>query len=236
MKLPNKITPDPIIEATVEFRFSSNVNENAVFPLLYAQLQNDFKTVEQLPILQLPEQIRKSDPNLLNKPHYKISNDTITLLIGPNVFAVSSVQNYIGWDRFSNEIFSVFKLIGQTSVIKDVNRIGLRYINFFNFNIFEKINLNISLNNKEIDYRNSALRTQIPIDIFNANLQVANNASFNNKTGSVIDIDVLFEKRLPFQDKNFYNILNDAHNSEKELFFSLLKIEYLNSLNPIYYE
>lgn len=46
MKLPIKITPDPIIEATAEFRFTSSVNENAVFPLLYAQLQKDFQNVE----------------------------------------------------------------------------------------------------------------------------------------------------------------------------------------------
>ncbi len=74
MTLPIKIDPCLIIDALVEIRFSTKIHPNAVFGLLCNALQTDFEKVENLPILQLPDSVRSSDPNLQFKPHYRITS------------------------------------------------------------------------------------------------------------------------------------------------------------------
>ncbi|MFH2124995.1 MAG: TIGR04255 family protein, partial [Pseudomonadota bacterium] len=67
--LPKKITPCPLLEAVSEIRFSSKIEGAAVFGMLYEKLKSDYPgDVKKLPILQLPEQVRASEPSLKFKP------------------------------------------------------------------------------------------------------------------------------------------------------------------------
>jgi uncharacterized protein (TIGR04255 family) len=50
--------------------------------------------------------------------------------------------------------------------------------------------------------------------------------------GSLIDIDVAFENTI--NTKEVTEIVEQAHNEEKKLFFSLLNPSFLKSLNPEY--
>jgi uncharacterized protein (TIGR04255 family) len=57
-----------------------------------------------------------------------------------------------------------------------------------------------------------------------------------NQVGSVVDIDS-FVAGPDFAGEfevSFAKFLENAHSAEKELFFSLLKGEFLETLNPIY--
>ena len=97
---------------------------------------SDFPKVENLPILQLPEPLRMGDPNLRFKPHYKVHNGSISIQIGPDVLAISSFPKYIGWAEFSTILFDILTRIEKINIIKNVSRIGIRYINFFENDIF----------------------------------------------------------------------------------------------------
>jgi len=72
MKLPLKISPCPIVEALLEIRFTTVIHPDAVFGLFYNALKSDFPKVDNLPILQIPDALRATDPNLKYKPLYKI--------------------------------------------------------------------------------------------------------------------------------------------------------------------
>ncbi len=234
MVLPKKITPCPVIDALVEIRFIPNTHPNAVFGLIYSALQNSFPNVENLPILQIPEPLRNIDPNLKYKPHYKISNTEYVVQIGSDVISISSYPNYSSWSSFYNKIIDVLNSIEKSSVIKTVLRVGIRYINFFENDIYNKINLNISINNSTIDYKSTVFRTEIIKSDFVNTLQVANNINNMDRIGSLIDIDTSTMTNLDkfFTEKD--KILNKGHQYEKEIFFSLLKNDFLNSLNPEY--
>ena len=70
MAAPKKITPCPIIESVVEIRFDSAIPAEAIFGVVYNAFNDIFPNKPiNLPILQIPEQIRNSDPNLQYKPH-----------------------------------------------------------------------------------------------------------------------------------------------------------------------
>jgi uncharacterized protein (TIGR04255 family) len=168
MKIPKKITPCPIMEAILEIRFSSIIPEDANFGIIYDKFKDSFSKVEKLPILQLPDQIRSSDSNLIHKPHYKLFSDEFIIQVGPKVFSLVTVGEYPGWDKYFSSINEVFGVLFKLNIIENVNRMGLRYVNIFkDMNIFEKSNLKMSLKKTELVGQNINLTTVIPSNGFN---------------------------------------------------------------------
>ena len=234
MNLPKKIEPCPIIDALVEIRFLTEIPSDAVFGLFYSKLKNNFDEVKKLPIMELPDQVRTNDPNLKYKPHYKLIGNNFVSQIGPKVLSISSYPEYIGWNKFSKKINSILDLVHDTEVIKEIERVGIRYINFFEMSIFNYLDLKFLLGNKEINYKNTVFRTELEQDEFISTLQIANNIKNNRKTGSIIDIDTFKKKGLNDFFNNKETIIDNGHLKEKELFFKLLNNDFLKTLNPKY--
>lgn len=232
MTFPKSISPCPILDALFEVRFSSNINSNAVFGQIYGALQKDFPKVESLPILQLPDSLRNTDPNFQYKPHYRISNENFVVQIGPDVIAISSFPNYAGWEAFSKKIFSILEQIENIKIINKVERVGIRYINFFENDIFQNITLKVCIGNETVTNKNTVVRTEIEEGEFSSTLQIANNAINNDVVGSIIDIDTFRTINLSnfFIDKE--EIINNGHSTEKNIFYSLLQPNFLSTLNP----
>ena len=67
--LPKKINPCPILESIIELRFSTSFPHDAIFGIIYKEFKDLYPKVEPLPILQLPEIVRREDKNLLYKPY-----------------------------------------------------------------------------------------------------------------------------------------------------------------------
>ncbi len=238
-QLPKRISPCPIVEAIVQIRFSSAVLPDAVFGIMYQEFAKDFSgKVEKLPILQLPEPIRAVDPNLMYQPHYKLRNANLVLQVGPRVASLSNSKEYMGWDDFSRKLIEVFSRLQKLSIVKAVERLGIRYINLFKDDIYNNINLRILMDDQPLRTLRKTLRAELEDSGFITTLQIANPAKIQLQTqaieGSVIDIDVArqsFDTDF-FQDME--DILQKGHNIEKKLFFTLLKKEFLNTLNPEY--
>lgn len=71
MARPTKITPDPIIDAVVEFRFESEIPPDAILGMLFSVVRNEFSNFKKLPIAKIPEEIRRNDPQLKFAPFYQ---------------------------------------------------------------------------------------------------------------------------------------------------------------------
>lgn len=233
-KYPKLLEKCPIIDSLIEIRFESKVHPNTIFGIIYSALEVDFKKIENLPILQLPEAIRMSDPNLKYKPLYRISNKEFVIQIGSDVITIGSFPNYVGWTRFLNKTISILTEIENLNIIKKIERFGLRYINFFDENIFDNIKLDLSLQNSNFKLKNTVVRTEITQGVFSSTLQITNNASVGIRKGSIIDIDTHKTKGLQNFFKEKKEIINEAHQKEKELFFSLLREDFINRLEPKY--
>jgi uncharacterized protein (TIGR04255 family) len=69
-------------------------------------------------------------------------------------------------------------------------------------------------------------------------MHVANQASVivegTKRTGSIIDIDTSLETDLKDFFQNSTSIIEEGHSEEKEVFFSLPKKDFLQTLNPEY--
>jgi len=237
--LPYKIENCPIIDTVVEIRFISNLFPNAVFGMIYNHFQKDYNPqVEKLPILQIPDQLRDIDPNFKFKPHYKLHSEKFSVQIGPDVIAISSSMPYVGWTDYSDYIFTFFERLFSLNIISQVIRLGVRYVNFFEADIYSSIKLSLSIDDNEHECKNTLIRTEILKNDFINTVHIANNVNRleNGRPifGSIIDIDTSRNYSNAQFICDYKNEIESAHDSEKELFFSLLKNDFLNSLKPIF--
>ncbi|MBL1213765.1 MAG: TIGR04255 family protein [Ignavibacteriae bacterium] len=239
--LPQKIEACPIIESVLEIRFSSKFPSDAIFGIIYKSIEEDFSgdAPKTLPILQLPEQLRNNDPNLKYQPFYKLSRGNVSLSIGPKTVMFSNLAPYVGWNDWSNFFNNILEKIDETKVFSQVERFGLRYINSFNSNLLQKINIEFKINNKSYYENPLNIRTEIHDDELVKILQLVNVLDPTNKMPdrrTIIDIDCIHNLNQPSDQffKNYMQLIEHAHNKEKELFFSLLSDELLLSLKPSY--
>lgn len=241
--LPLSLEICPIVDAVVEIRFTTDIIPQAVFGVAYEKLKKDYPRVENLPILQLPQVLIEKDPNLQNKPHYKLYGDNFSVQIGPNLISVSPLflaNDYPGWHDYSREIFEVFTVLSDSGIVSSVTRLGIRYTNFFErMDIFKKINLLISYNKEVIPYRKTLLRTELEVDNFINTLQLSNDATqqlpSGLRYGSIIDVDTYREYPSPNNfTEIFRNEINHGHDIEKQIFWDLLNDEFKSELRPTF--
>ena len=235
-----RISPCPIIEATIQINCTFAVNQDIVVGLIYSLLSKDegnILNIERLPILNLPEDIRRADPNLKDKPWYKINCGQFFICIG--LYGVSLGVNppYESWKSFKDFASKIFLEL-KGAVIKGISSINLKYLNFFvDINIFEKINCQFILKGERITAVPSIFRTELQEDKFVKILQIANGAHLVNKAlkidadGSILEIN-LFSNRVSID--NFNQIIDEAHKQEKITFFDLLSKEYLDTFDRTY--
>lgn len=238
-RLPTKIDPCPLKEATFEIRFNTTFPPDTIYGIVYSKLKDDYPESKSLPIMQIPETVRLSDVNLANQPYYQMKNGNFLLQFGPRIMALSVVDVYCGWESFRQELLRVFNTISTLGFVSEITRIGLRYINTFETDILENISLRISINDSSINNRETFVRTVFENDSFIKILQIANNAIMTRLDdtqfkGSLIDIDVVKTgDNIPFFE-SMESFLDEAHQAEKKQFFELLNENFLQSLNPNY--
>src|SRR6266851_6944771 len=143
MKLPKSISPCPIKESVSEIRFEPNLPEDAVFGIVYQALKKDFAQVKQLPILSLPVEVRTGHNDLVFQPYYLLENADSKVLLGPRMISVGMRGEYPGWTIHSGRIKSILLHFYEAGVVGKIFRFGLRYISFFDFDIFPNLLLNI---------------------------------------------------------------------------------------------
>jgi uncharacterized protein (TIGR04255 family) len=238
-RIPIQISPCPLIEAVVDFRFESPLPSDAIFGIIYKCFQGEFeKKIEKLPILQLPEQVRVQDPNLRFQPWYRLKDKDFLMQIGPQVVSFINLNEYVGWNTFFGRIRSSLNKIQQLDLVEKILRLGLRYINFFDFDIYKRINLELLMANAPLAAKQMTFRATLETGSYLTNLNIVNNAvtrrNGQQKNGSLLDIDTYIEKDSlnVFADPD--GLIGGAHNEEKMLFFKLLKEDLLAELNPIY--
>lgn len=225
------------MEATVELKFSSDLPKGAVFGVLYNSVKDTFGKVEKLPTAMLPIEVIENDPNLKYKAVYKLTDGFFNAQVGYDVVTFHSPSEYVGWQKFSKNLIPFFEKVISSGVVSTPESLLLRYVNFFETDIYKHINLQVQLLNQDHISENLIMRTEIKNGDFIKVLQLANSVnatgSFGKKAGSLVDIMCVYNKSENLLN-NFQNILNQAHQLEKELFFGLLKPEFLETLKPEY--
>jgi uncharacterized protein (TIGR04255 family) len=237
VKIPKRLADSPIREAIFEIRYDGNYPGEALYGLLFAifdQFPN--KDMAELPIMQIPKQIRDTDPNLRYEPFYAVSNSAFQFSIGHHSIIFSSFRPYGGWEVWNQFFTPIMANIQNANIIKKVERIGLRYFNLFEGNVFKHINARLMLEETIVTTMPSSFHTEFDNENIHTILNVGNAANVHGKqtNQSLIDIDCIYA--LNCDDKQFFSsyqeVIEKTHKMNERVFFGLLKEDFLNMFNP----
>jgi uncharacterized protein (TIGR04255 family) len=239
VRLPTSISPCPIIEAIMDIWFKTEEPPEAVIGLVYHRLIRDFPTMTKLPSAFIPEIARDANPSLAHQADYKFERKGLAVLVGPKNVAVGMLGEYPNWPKLSQEFREALQAIEDTGLRIHPERFGLRYINFFSGDIFPKLKLEFALANETLVGQGTFFKIVIPGDRCDLLLQVGKDMQFPNRPldpGSVIDIEAFVSNPAMTNgfSKAVAQFLEIAHDAEKKLFFSLVRKEFLETLNPKY--
>ena len=245
MNLPLKLGKAPLVEAVFDVRFTALFSASSILPgMLFSKLDAP-RSVDRLPIANLPEQMRSNDPNLMYAPFVKIGWDAFTILISDRSVALACTIPYPGWPTFKRGILKVIEIIGTANVVQSIDRFSLKYVNVFPAELGEIgsiANLDVRIGPYSAEGHNVQLRAEIQHGELIRVLTIASSAKSTfadgtSRSGPLLDIDIIAViERTPFT--KFFDNLSDrvelVHTEAKATFFTCVKPEIMKKLEPFY--
>lgn len=220
---------NPIIETMLEIGLTYNFPAEAVVGILFSLLNDKYPNVQlkKSPIANIPEEIRNFDPNLKNKPIHQIVCKDGFIGLGDKILCIGISIPYSSWDKYTEFINNIWSLLKSKNIIKGVSYARLKYLNFFEENIYNRINLTIQFGTEQINYISTILKTEIPCkNNIVGGLQITNGVHVKNialqldADGSLIDIQT-FTNNISIE--NLHDIVFLLHEQAENLFNKLIK-------------
>lgn len=238
--MPKYLDNSPLYSVILEIRFNTHVPDEAVSGLVYSKLLSDNTDIQSmaLPASQLPFPLRQQDPNLKFAPTQRFILVDQTINVGSNVLSLEANNGikkkaYPGWDTFKAQFDT---LLAKLSFISDIERVGLRYVNFFNEdNLLTELNVNLNTGweSKGIEDK-STISFSVKRDLIKSKVTIAFDAMLQDesglKQGQIIDIDTYSEAKTTLEDVAAR--IEEAHTLTKEMFYSLPKKSLLDKMSP----
>jgi uncharacterized protein (TIGR04255 family) len=221
-----------IVECIFDMQFKSDyVVEN--FLSVISNIDG-FENIIKLPLHQVPEVIRKNDPNLKLQPLYEITslkNRDYKITLGDNVIGIAILKSYTSWSKsFYPQIEKVFTEILATNKINFISRVGLRYVDFLESeNIFLDKKVNLSINGEEITEKKVFLKIEDSLDNIDYNKIITNHVKYKNSknSGSIIDI-VTSKKDIPTNDlEDIFQTIQKLHVINEKKFKEVIGDDYV---------
>jgi uncharacterized protein (TIGR04255 family) len=241
--LPERIDPDAIVEALVEFRFEHSELPELVLGRLLDTQAWEGHTQKRLPAADIPQPIREMDANLRYQPLVELrkSDGDRVAKIGGNVMSYHVVGQYPGWTTFRTEIEKTLQEVITKLKSPQFSRIGLRYINALR---------------PEEHYVRGLMDTNIVIKVGERTLTESVNVNYNRAFGAnhIVTVKVATPDLVTGNLRAGYSLLCDidvgskvgnaitdyagviawiqeAHILEKTEFFAILPDNVINKLD-----
>lgn len=240
--LPERIEPDAILEALVEFRFEQpELPELVLGRLLDLALWEGYTQV-RLPTADIPQPIREGDPQLRYQPLVELRkiDGSRVVKIGGRVMSYHVTGPYPGWGYYRKEIGTILKEAMEKLQSLQLSRIGFRYINVLradkhHVTSLADTNVVLKVGNEElttsvmVHYLRSGERHSTTVRIATPDLVGGN---VPEGFALLCDIDVATKPGLvTATHSEAMDWIEEAHNREKAEFFALLPPQVVERLN-----
>lgn len=241
----------PMLELVVELRFFSGESANLIVGSLEKIAKKyNFKNLQNLGFANLPEEIKKQDPNLHYAPWYRIlheDNKHLSCFVGPNIFSISWTRDpaidiaseyFPGWSKNLSKQF--LEIISDVINMKNDFEISFDNVKYRTIDVFdqegilENSNLTVTLNQDSLITKEMA--TTIMFKKTDAqlthNITISNSAQFVSQLngshfkGSLIDITTDFLLKKDDTEDNIDATIQYCHDENKKMFSSILKKDY----------
>ncbi|MDA0812210.1 MAG: TIGR04255 family protein [Verrucomicrobia bacterium] len=237
--LPKKIEPCPIHQAFFEIRFASDV-ESEIPGLIFGAIRDRYQILPPPTVAQIPQEIRNRDPSLRFLPTHSYGSDDYLLGLGPRVVNLATVpRRYPGWHAFLPQIAFITEVLRNQGIVREVERIGLRYINFFeSTDIWANTTMDVSQPGTNLDSGDLHVRRVMHHHGLECLVQISRPAyvteTERRAEGSLIDIDVSAIEVPWDASEAVACMIEEMHTLEKHQFFGLLAPQFLEKMNPSY--
>lgn len=238
-RLPSKISPCSIVESVVEIRFVSTEPWRNLPGMFHPRIRDRYPESKELPLANMPEDIRSKSPAFTWVPLLQYGGTDFSIQFGPRVLSlITRPHHYPGWGRFGDELTWVLERLQESGIVSEAERIGLRYVDFFENDVWQQLNMGVLIGGVPLAGGELSTTVVLRHPEGQVRLQVANGAFFQGPTGvkrgSVLDLDVWHPGGDGDLFSDGFHRVERLHQASKEVFFGLLKPEFLQSLNPEY--
>jgi len=240
--LPARLERDTIVETIFEIRFNSDTKSVAsLLPgIVFSSANGALTQITELDTLKLPPEVLLRDPSFRYASHYRLSSDQFYVNIGEHSFSVCGVRPYMGWKAYQEKILLMMGILKESGLIANIERFSLKYTNVVprdkGESFLADLDVEMRMGPHSLGDRPTLLRTEIEDGGFLNIVQVSTHVSAmkidlpsnveqpEDTTGTLFDIDTIYMKgglkdfweRLPAY-------LNEAHDAEKKVFYSILR-------------
>lgn len=231
--LPKKITPERLRDTIIELRYDSDVPFEYLLGLVYDTLKDILAPVNNLGSNELT--FNPFSSIIINSRKDLFQNEVIRLQVLEGRLVFNSNGVYQGWDKFLGNIQKTLEQLTSKSLIKNVNRIGLRYISEFSeLQIFDNLVWSFDYHWKQSRKLNASFRTEWVDDSDMIIVNLANSELPEGEIFSIMDVDVNCQLQEPVSLEDTIETIERLHHKEKEVFFGLMRPEFIQWLNPSY--
>ncbi len=236
MELPKSISPNPLFTSTIEVRFTSNLNRYDLFEKINSVFREKFPTIEEG---KIPQELKDHEEQFKYAPDFILKNDDFVISFSTKSISFEHVSEYTYWTNYFSFIKNSLEKVFELGFIESIDRCGVRYGSILdgqqNPNNVLKETPRMDINNMQSEF--NGFQCIFNTDISKLFLQISTNVKLVKegvtKTGLYVDIDASYAKELK-PNNEVFAIIDKLHKDQKELFFGLLKKEYLETLNPKY--
>ena len=247
MLLPKKLNPDNLKDTLVEVRYMQGIPQELILGFVMSILGNLGYQYVAIPNQNINIELNNNQQiafDLGNNNGGFFIKENVRIQFVPNCINFNCmVDKYIGWEKYFQIISEIISNLFEKKVIKNFNRIGIRYISEFkNIDIYQGIKGTIDTSKTGLKLDNSILRLFDETDNLKTYVTLTNKAKRISLSpqgqkiieASLIDVNV-YENFNPISDLNIlWEKLNQIHIKEKEVFFGLISTDFLETLNPEY--
>lgn len=244
MQLPKKITPDNIVDGLVQIVYKSELPYDVLIGAIFNSLDDTYIYEQKLPNLPL-QQINEDESKGVIIRHVNntaFHNDKIRIILQPNSFLFTSLNLYLGWVIFKEEIIKFINAVHESSKISVFIRIGVRFINQYSErDLSEIVNFNITFPLPYLQSNTFTFQSEFKDETHKIILNLSSNAfipapplSQPSKKFSVFDIDVIDDLQEIKDYNQLLDRLESCHLKEKQIFYSFLNQKFLDTLKVEY--
>lgn len=243
--MPVRLGKRPIVDAVFELRVRSQLPLSSILPgLIYTSLKAD--SIEQLPAMQIPKQVRDMQPDLAFTPLFRISWGQHWVFVGDSVLSVSSKLPYSGWENFKAAITGFLDVVCNGGYVSSIERCSMKYVDLLQvgdeIDRFDIFDLELSVGGKRPGKEGYQVRIEFSDSGIHHVLQVVSQAHLDLigvglVEGAIFDADLVMQLKSEVPSVFLENIdsrLEQLHAAAKGIFFSSLTEQGLAWLEPEY--
>jgi len=230
-KLPVKIEPERLKDTILELRYRSQVAYEYRLGWCHKLLS------VYIPSSPNPLETNPAHFFLTVTPKHIFQNDVVRVYYEDGKIVFNSNGPYRGWKRYLETVLALTELLRREVLIGEIYWVGLRYISEFSeVQIFDQLIWQFDFPVANGQTINTSFRTEWVDESDHIVVNLLNNGQRGNTSFSLMDIDVNHNcQDAPIENKeNLSDVLFRMHEKEKQVFFGLMKEEFLQSLNPTY--